>query len=106
MEVARNCFRYFGFTTFAQVDRLTIPEYNLLMETLKLRMLDESLHEHKQAYLNFAVQAEKKVGKGKTKPVYRKFKDFFDYDKELKKIKDRKKPSKFARLSRVLAKGE
>ena len=54
-------------------------------------MLDQDLHEHRQAFLNFAVQAEKKAGKGKTRPVYRKFRQFFDYDTELKKIKSRKK---------------
>lgn len=32
-----------------------------MMEALELRMLDESLHEHRQAFLNFAVKAEKKV---------------------------------------------
>mgnify|MGYP007064538398 CR=1 FL=1 len=42
-----------------------------MMEALELRMLDESLHEHRQAFLNFAVKAEKKAGKGKTKPVTR-----------------------------------
>ena len=29
-----------------------------MMEALELRMLDESLHEHRQAFLNFAVCAE------------------------------------------------
>ena len=50
--VARNCFRYFGFTSFKQVDQLTLAEYELMMEALELRMLDESLHEHRQAFLN------------------------------------------------------
>lgn len=83
--VARNCFRYFGFTSFKQVDQLTLAEYELMMEALELRILDESLHEHRQAFLNFAVKAEKKAGKGKTKPVYKRFRQFFDFDKELKK---------------------
>ena len=42
-----------------------MAEYELMMEALELRMLDESLHEHRQAFLNFAVKAEKKAGKGK-----------------------------------------
>ena len=67
-----------------------MAEYELMMEALELRMLDESLHEHRQAFLNFAVKAEKKVGKGKTKPVYKRFRQFFDFDKELKKNEESK----------------
>ena len=65
-QVAKNCFRYFGFTSFEQVNQLTLAEYEIMMEALALRMLDKSLHEHRQAFLNFAVKAEKKAGKGKT----------------------------------------
>lgn len=103
-----NCFRYLGFTTFDQVDRLTIAQYEVMMEALELRMLDQDLHEHRQAFLNFAVQAEKKAGKGKTRPVYRRFKQFFDYDTELAKIKNRKrkKKSRFSGIGKLLRKGE
>ena len=90
--MAKNCFRYFGFTSFEQVDQLTLAEYEIMMEALELRMLDESLHEHR---------AEKKAGKGKTKPVYRRFKQFFDLDKELRKIKNRRKPSRFAGITKL-----
>ena len=77
-----------------------------MAEALELRMLDDSLHEHRQAFLNFAVRAEKKAGKGKTKPVYRWFRQFFDYEKELKKIKNRKKKtsSRFAGIGRLMQK--
>ena len=51
--------------------------------------------------MNFAVCAEKKAGKGKTKPVYRRFKQFFDLDKELRKIKNRRKPSRFAGITKL-----
>lgn len=104
--MAINCFRYLGFTTFDQVDRLTIAQYEVMMEALELRMLDQDLHEHRQAFLNFAVQAEKKAGKGKTRPVYRKFRQFFDYDAELKKIKNRKRKSRFSGIGKLLRKGE
>ena len=99
--MAKNCFRYFGFTSFEQVDQLTLDEYEIMMEALELRMLDESLHEHRQAFLNFAVRAEKKAGKGKTKPVYRRFRQFFDFEKELRKIKNRRKPSRFAGITKL-----
>lgn len=90
------------------MDQLTIAQYEIMMEAYDLRLLDQSLHEHRQAFLNFAVQAEKRAGKGKTSPVYRRFKDFFDYDEELKKIKNRKKKKKtrFSGIGRILKKGE
>lgn len=87
-----------------------MEQYEILSEALELRMLDENLHEHRQAFLNFAVQAEKKAGKGKTKPVYQRFRQFFDYDKELKKIRDKKKHdakrSRFSGIGKLLRKGE
>lgn len=106
--MAINCFRYLGFTSFEQVDQLTIAQYDIMMEALELKMLDQDLHEHRQAFLNFAVQAEKKAGKGKTRPVYRNFRKFFDYDAELKKVKNRKKKNdgRFLGIGKLLRKGE
>ena len=43
---------------------------------------------HLQAYLNFAVKAEKKAGKNKSKPVYSKFKRFYNYKEELDKVNE------------------
>ena len=104
--MAVNCFRYLGFNSFDQVDQLTIAQYEVMVEALELRMLDQDLHEHRQAFLNFAVQAEKKAGKGKTKPVYRRFNQFFDYDKELNKLKNRRqrKKSRFSGIGKLLQK--
>lgn len=104
--MAINCFRYLGFTSFDQVDRLTIAQYEVMMEALELRMLDRDFHEHRQAFLNLAVQAQKKAGKGKTRPVYRRFQQFFDYDRELEKIKKKKKKSRFSGIGKLLKKGE
>lgn len=106
--MAVNCFRYLGFTSFEQVDQLTIAQYEIMMEALELKMLDQDLHEHRQAFLNFAVQAQKKAGKGKARPVYGKFQQFFDYDAELAKIKNRnqKKKSRFSGIGKLLKKGE
>ena len=105
--MAISCFRYFGFTSFEQVDRLTIAQYEIMVEALELQMLDHDFREHRQAFLNFAVQAEKKAGKNKTKPVYRKFIQFFDYDQELAKVRDRrkKKKSRFSGIGKLLQKG-
>lgn len=75
-----------NFKSFAEVDRLTIPEYNLLIEAVRLKQVDMDYRNHLQAYLNFAVKAEKKAGKNKSKPVYSKFKRFYNYKEELDKV--------------------
>lgn len=97
-----NCFRYLGFKSFAEVDRLTIPEYNLLMEAVQLKEVDQDYRNHLQAFLNFAVRAEKKAGKNKSKPVYRKFKHFYDYESEVRKVTKRKRKSRFSGIGKLL----
>lgn len=87
------------------MDILTIPEYKLLMKAVKLKQIDIDYRNHLQAYLNFAVQAEKKAGKGKTRPVYNTFKKFYDYEKELQKVEKKKENSRFSGLKKFLKKG-
>lgn len=86
------------------MDRLTIPEYNLLMEAVRLKHIDMDYRNHLQAFLNFVVKAEKKAGKNKSKPVYSTFQKFYDYEKELAKVKDNGK-SKFSGIGKLLKKG-
>jgi hypothetical protein len=106
-EVALNCFRYLDFKSFSEVDRLTIPEYTLLMEAVRLKQVDFDYRNHLQAFLNFSVKAEKKSGKNKTKPVYSKFKKFYDYEKEISKITNKGgEKSRFAGIGKLLKKGE
>lgn len=105
--MALNCFRYLDYKSFADVDRLTIPEYELLMEAVRLKQVDMDYRNHLQAYLNFAVKAEKKAGKGKSKPVYSSFNKFFDYKKKLAEVQKKgKKKSRFAGIGKLLNKGE
>jgi len=95
------------FKSFAEVDRLTIPEYTLLMEAVRLKQVDCDYRNHLQAFLNFAVKAEKKTGKGKSKPVYGKFKKFYNYEKELEKAKNHgAEKSRFSGFGKFLKKGE
>lgn len=103
-----NCFRYLDYKSFAEVDRLTIPEYTLLIEAVRLKQVDMDYRNHLQAYLNFAVKAEEKTGKNKSRPVYRRFDRFYNYEKEVEKAKVRsgKKSSRFSGLSKFLKKGE
>lgn len=60
---------------------MTFYEYELRMKAYELKMIDEEYRIHRQAWVNREVKAEKKTGKNKMKPVYTKFKDFFDYEK-------------------------
>lgn len=76
------------------------------MEAVRLKQVDMDYRNHLQAFLNYAVKAEKKSGK-KSKPVYTKFKKFYDYEAELEKAKNKKdKKSRFAGIGRFLNKGE
>lgn len=94
------------YKSFAEVDRLTIPEYELLMQAVRLKQVDMDYRNHLQAFLNFAVKAEKKSGK-KSKPVFTKFKRFYDYEKELAKVTNKGgEKSRFAGIGRLLKKGE
>ena len=88
--MALNCFRYLGFKSFEEVDRLTIPEYTLLMEAVQLREVDK----------------EKKVGKNKTKPVYQRFRKFFDYEKEVDRVRNRKQKNERLDIIGRMMKGE
>lgn len=102
-----NCFRYLEFRSFAEVDNLTIPEYNLLMEAVRLKEVDKDYRNHLQAFLNFAVKAEKKIGKGKTRPVYQRFRKFYDYEKEVDKVKNRKKKQeRLSVIGKMMREGE
>lgn len=49
----------------------------------KLRQIDQELIHHKRAWLNREVKRTEERGK-KQYYVYSNFKDFFDYEKELK----------------------
>lgn len=76
------------------------------MEAVQYKQIDMDYRNHLQAFLNFAVKAEKKAGKGKTKPVYSKFKRFYDYQKELEKVKKKdNKESRFSGIGDLLKKG-
>lgn len=87
---------------------MTIPEYRLLMEAVRLRQVDKDYRNHLQAFLNFVVKAEKKSGKNKSKPVYSKFKRFYDYEKEIEKAQNKVVPvkSRFAGIGKLLTRGE
>lgn len=77
------------------------------MEAVRLQQVDFDYRNHLQAYLNFAVKAEKKSGKNKSKPVYAKFKKFYDYEKEVAKVtKKGNEKNRFAGIGKFLKKEE
>lgn len=81
-----------------------MPEYELLMDAVRLKQVDMDYRNHLQAFLNFAVQATK--GKGQ-KPVFSKFKRFFDYEKEVEKATRKgETKSRFSGIGKFLKKGE
>ena len=86
---------------------MTIPEYELLMEGATLKRVDADYRNHLQAYLNFSVKAMKKSGKHKQKPVFAKFKAFYDYEKEqTKALKKQDKKGRFSGVGKFFEKGE
>lgn len=100
-EVATNCIRYLDLS-IDEIDRLTIPEYNLLMKATMLKQVDKDRELHLLAWLSVSAGATKKDGR----PVYKKFKDFYDYETELQKLEEKPKPNKFSRLSKHLKEKE
>ena len=104
-EIALNCFRYLGMKSLEEVNKLTIPEYNLLMKSVELRRVDEEYRLHLQAFLNFKAKAKKKAGKDKLRPVYANFKKFFDYEKEVNRVLGKNKTdSRFIGIGKLLKK--
>ncbi len=79
-----NCFRFFGFKSLDEVDRLTIREYEMLCEAEKYKQLDKRKDIALGAWLSFVATAQKKVG-SQLRPAYPTFESFFDYAKELKR---------------------
>ena len=98
--VATNCIRHFGMG-FDEIDRLTLPEYELMMNAHALAEIDKDYDRHVRAWLDVVAGATKKDGR----PVYKKFSDFFDYEKELKRATKKPDP-KFSNLSKHLKEKE
>ena len=95
-RVATDCIRYFDLT-IEQIDRLTIPEYALMMSAHNLRMLDRADNMHLSAWLTVAAGATDKQGR----PVYKRYEKFFNKEKEEERLHS--KPSdKFNALRKHL----
>ena len=87
------------------MDRLTIPQYEIMMEAHDLETAVRMYWMHMQAFQNFRVQAMKKSGKNE-KPVYRTFESFFDYEGLINQIKNKSitKKDRFSGVGELLRK--
>lgn len=88
-----NCFRYLGFTSIQEVNYLMLFEYNLLMKAYQLREVDKEYWVHREAWANNEVKATKRQGK-EIVPVYKTFKQFFDFEERLNEVKNSDKEAK------------
>lgn len=86
-EIIINCFRYLGINSLYEAEILTLKEYQVRMKAYQLKKIDKEFDMHYQAWVNNQVKAAKEMGK-KSVPVYKKFKDFYDYEARMKEIHD------------------
>jgi butyrate kinase len=66
-----------------EVGRLSLDEFDTYMEVAELREYDHERAIHEQAWANQTVQATTANGK---RSKYRKFKDFYDDEKQIRKV--------------------
>ena len=71
------------------------------MKAYRLSRVDDEYDMYLQAWLNTSVGATKMQGK-KEVPVYKRFKDFFDYEKSIREI-DRPQQKKLSERHRKMA---
>lgn len=85
-----NCFRFFGFRTLDEVNRLSFKEYDLLVKAENLKQVDIDYRVHQLAWLPIIAKGQKRVGKNKLKYVYDKFEKFYDHNKAVKAVLGKK----------------
>ncbi|MGN7284341.1 hypothetical protein ACTHP3_05235 [Shouchella rhizosphaerae] len=84
-EIIINCFRYLGINSLYEAEILTLKEYQVRMKAYQLKRVDKEFEMHHQAWINNQVKATKEVGK-KPVPIYKTFKEFYDYEAQVKEI--------------------
>lgn len=73
-----------------EIKRTTLADFEVMQKAKELQQIDEMYKASLQAWQNAVVRATDKKGSSK----YKRFKQFFDYEKEIKKVKDGNSPSK------------
>lgn len=69
-------------TNMQEIEQMTIIEYNLRMQAHSLNLVDQQLLMHEQAWANRSVNAVNEDGTYQ----FTKFKDFFDYEKQVNAV--------------------
>lgn len=88
---------------FSKIDRMTLYEYDMKMKAHRLMQVDREYEIHRQAWENWNVQAMKKQGKNKRVPVFKKFVQFFDYEKRIKEVmEESREDSKNQGIARII----
>lgn len=80
-KIILDSIRYLRMNDFSEIDRMTLYEYEMRMKAFELRRVDREYEIHLQAWSNWNVQATKRSGKKKRVPVFKFFRQFFDYEK-------------------------
>lgn len=91
--MANFCFEHLGFTSFEQVDRVTIPEFLLMAKAQARKNVEREYCLHKAAWLSAIAKATKKNGK----LVYPKFEKFFDRERAMSELEERPEMSERSR---------
>lgn len=81
-----NSLAFLGFHDIAEINAMTLYEYQLRMEAYQLKRAERHEDIALQAWMNQTVQATRGNGK-KPKPKYTKFKDFYDREYEIDRIR-------------------
>ena len=74
-----------GYVNLQDIKELTLYEYEARMHAYELSQVDKERDMHLQAWLNYQVTATKESGK-KQVPVFKSFKEFYNYERNLKEI--------------------
>lgn len=82
---------YLGFHSIEDIENMGIAEYQLRMEAYNLKRVSEERDIALQAFLNQSVQATKGSNKHPV-PKYKKFSQFFDYDKFVDDVRGQYEP--------------
>lgn len=80
-----SSLRFFDMNDIREIERMTMKEFAFRMTAYQLKRADKAFDMHMQAWLNQQVQASKSQG-SKQVPVYKRFTDFYDLEKEERKI--------------------
>lgn len=94
-----NCLRFLEMVSFKEIDRMTIPEYQLRMKAYQLKRVDHMYDIHMQAWANNMASQRRKNGR----PVYRRFEQFFDYKRAVKLALGEIKQSSTEKLRNFIA---